>query len=183
MRFRLNITSTEEDYKAFLLFDQMKSPRGKKNVRQACLIRLLFTAVYLFTCFCFWGRSPAFALLGAAMALYGLITVLFLKQILKRRINKYVKKAKKEGRPLFDPTSQMEFYEETFVEITPQIRTEQSYSTLSRICVVKDRYIFLYEQKPFSFNLPIAQIKGQLDEKEFLAFLATKCPNIEYHEL
>ncbi len=181
MLFQLNTAVTEEEYKAYLLFDSLESLRGKQNIRKARLARLFFLPVFLFSCFYFWNRSPSFALFGAAMFLYYLIQILFLKMIIKRNVNRYINNAKKEGRSLFDPFAQYEFYEEKFIESSPETRVEQNYSAIRQIHIVKERYILLYTFKSVVYVLPIPQVKAQLDEKEFVTFLSSKCANVEYY--
>ena len=85
------------------------------------------------------------------------------------------------GKLPFDPVSTLEFYEDKMVEITALQRTEQSYSIFERICVVKDRYIFLYKSSVSAYILPVLQIKEQLNQEDFIEFLSKKCTNIEYY--
>jgi len=67
------------------------------------------------------------------------------------------------------------------VEITALQRTEQSYSILERICVVKNRYILLYKSSVSAYILPVLQTKEQLDQEDFIEFLSKKCTNVEYY--
>lgn len=67
-------------------------------------------------------------------------------------------------------------------EITASKRAEQRYDTLERICVINDRYIFLYTSSMTAYLLPVPQISAQASKADFLAFLSRKCNTAEYYQ-
>ena len=95
--------------------------------------------------------------------------------------DKMIAELKKIGKSSFTPTSTLEFYEDYFVEISPSVRSEQKYAAIERIYVVKDRYIFMYFSSTGAYVLPIAQIKEQINQEEFMLFLSRKCSDIAYY--
>ena len=76
----------------------------------------------------------------------------------------------------------MEFYEDKMAEATNTSRMELSDCALERICIVKDRYVYLYNSSVSGYILPIPQIRQQVNEEEFLQFLTEKCPNVEHYQ-
>ena len=96
-------------------------------------------------------------------------------------MQKQLKNLKKVGKLPFDPQSTLEFHEDKLVEITPDKRIEQRYDGIERICVLPDRYLFLYHSSVGAYILPIGQIAKQLNPEDLLRFLFQKCPIVEYY--
>lgn len=49
---------------------------------------------------------------------------------------------KKSGKPAYSPTSVIEFDEDSFTETTPENKIEQKYSSVERISIIKDRFVY-----------------------------------------
>ncbi|MBE6949319.1 MAG: hypothetical protein E7456_05675 [Ruminococcaceae bacterium] len=107
--------------------------------------------------------------------------ILFLVNVVKRNIKSQIKKLKKTGKLPFDAVSRLEFHEDKIIEITDSKRIEQGYEVLERICIVGDRFVYLYYSSIGAFILPVPQIKNQIDQDDFLNFLFQKCNIVEYY--
>ena len=181
MLFQLNINLSEDDYLDFNNFHSFESAHGKKMIRKTrifFILAMVFLAalvVLILGCTTF---SVAYA---ALLLLFALLYMVFFKKVLTRNIKTQIKRLKKMGKLPFDPVSTLEFYEDKMVEITALQRTEQSYSIFERICVVKDRYIFLYKSSVSAYILPVLQVKEQLNQEDFIEFLSKKCTNVEHY--
>ena len=181
MLFQLNINLSEDDYLDFNKFHSFESMHGKKLINKTrfffilamVILAALFLLVMGFTTF-----SIAYA---ALLLLFTLLYMVFFKKILTRNVKTQIKRLKKVGKLPFDPVSNLEFHEDKMVEITSFQRTEQSYSIFERVCVVKDRYVLLYKSSVSAYILPVLQIKEQLNQEDFIAFLSKKCTNVEYY--
>ena len=181
MLFQINKTLSEEDYLAYNIFQATESPYGKRMIRKRKIAILIYVATILLLV-AFWLGWTTFAIIYvAAFGLLTLLYILLLKKLVIRSVKAQIKQLKKTGKSLFTPTSTLEFYEDYFVEISPSVRSEQKYAAIERIYVVKDRYIFMYFSSTGAYVLPIVQIKEQIDQEEFMAFLSRKCANIEYY--
>ena len=181
MLFKLNLNLTEDDYLNFNTFHTFESAYGKKTVIKTRIMFILIMAlleVYIIFAF---GPTPLGIGYAALLLAFVVLYMVFFKKIVTRNINAQIKRLKKIGKLPFDPVSTLEFYEDKLVEVTPSSRTEQGYGVLERICVVKDRYILLYKSSVNAYKLPVAQIKEQLDQESFIAFLSGKCANVEYY--
>lgn len=181
MRFQLNITLTEEDYLAFNSFHTLESIPGKKRIRKArtmfAVIMIVLAALVILIL-----RFSTFSLIYAAfLMLFSAVYLLFYNKMVKRNIKAQVNSLKKTGKLPFDPIATFEFYEDKLVEITATKRVEQSYDALERICLVGDRYIFLYANSLSVYILPAPQIPEQVNRDEFLRFLLPKCSTVEYY--
>ena len=180
MRFKLDITLTEDDYFAFNTFTSLESPHGKKQVRNHRIIFAGTMASILVLFIFIIGWNMFSATYAAFVVLFTIPYVMLYKKFLKRNLKKSINSLKKRGKLPFDPVSTFEFYDDKLVEITPSTRTEQTYDRMERICIVKNQYILLYFSSVEAYILPTPQIEAQLDKEEFLAFLSQKCTTIEH---
>lgn len=174
MEYRFDITLTDEDYIAFNQFHAFESPQGKKQTKKNKLLLSIFILVLIAALRLIMGHSTVFAIYTAVMALYLAAYLLFYKKIVTLFQKKQIKQMKKEGKLPYEPTMTMEFYADRFEELTPNMRTEQSYSSIERICVVPDRFVLLYLNTITAIILPIPQLRQQTDLNVFLAFLSEK---------
>ncbi len=181
MFFRFNINLTEEDYLAFSQFTSFESVLGKKQLTKSRIVFIALMAfmVVLLLILCrFTLPAIGFAIF---VTLITLIYMLLLKKILTLNIKAQIKRMKKTGTLPCDFESVYEFNEESITETSSTARTEQSYRAIEKICVVKDRYILLYNSSISAYILPIQQIKAQSNADEFLRFISEKCNTVEYY--
>ena len=143
MLFQLHITLSEDDYLDFNNFHSFESAHGKKLIRKTRIFFILAMVFLAALVVLILGWTTFSVVYAALLLLLTLLYMLFFKKVLTRNIKTQINRLKKMGKLPFDPVSTLEFYEDKMVEITALQRTEQSYSIFERICVVKDRYIFL----------------------------------------
>ena len=181
MLFNLNININENNYLSFNNFHSFESVHGKKLIRKTRFFFILTMVILAALVVLILGWTTFSVVYAALLLLFTLLYMLFFKKLLTLNIKAQIKRLKKMGKLPFDPVSTLEFYEDKMVEITALQRTEQSYSIFERMCVVKDRYILLYKSSVSAYILPVSQIKEQLNQEDFLAFLSKKCTNVEYY--
>lgn len=180
MLFKLNINLNEVDYFAFNHFHSVHSAYGKELIRKTCLIFILTMVIMIALAFLILGLTVFSVVFAASLFLFTLLYIIFYKKILSWNIKAQIKLLKKIGKLPFDPVSTLEFYEDRLVEITELQRTEQKYSIFERVCIIKDRYIFLYKSSASAYIFPVSQIKEQINPDEFIRFITEKCTTVEY---
>ena len=79
----------------------------------------------------------------------------------------------------YSPIADMEFYEETFIETTPDNKTERKYSAIERVSVVDDKIIYIHVNNIMSYILPFSSFESKEQFDAFLAFIKTKCETID----
>lgn len=181
MRFQLDVTLTEEDYLTFNHFHALESASGKKQVNKIRIVYIAFMAVLAAMVIFVLGWTTFSAANTILLGLFTVLYMLFFKKLVKRNIKAQIKRIKKTGKLPFEAVAKLEFYEDKLVEITAAKRVEQSYNIIERICVVADRYVFLYNSSVGAYILPIPQIKEQINQDDFLRFLSQKCNTVEYY--
>ena len=181
MLFQLNINISEDDYLSFNKFHSFESEHGKKLIRRSRFFFVLIMVILVALVLLVLGCTTFSTIYAALIFLFTLLYMAFFKKIATHNMKAQIKRLKKIGKLPFDPVSTLEFHEDKMVEITALQRTEQSYSIFERICVVKDRYILLYNSSVGAYILPVVQVKAQLNQEEFIDFLSHKCTNVEYY--
>lgn len=181
MLFQLNINLSEEDYLAFNIFHSFESMHGKKAIRKSRLFFALAMIILAVLVMLVTGVTTFSVIYAAMLLLFTSLYMVFFKKIFTRNINAQIKRLKKIGKLPYDPISTLEFHEDKMAEISASKRTEHGYNIFERICIVKDRYIFMYHNSVGAYILPVEQLNTQLNQKDFVDFLSAKCTNFEYY--
>ena len=82
----------------------------------------------------------------------------------------------------YSPVSEMEFYDECFVEITPDNKTEQKYSAIERVSVITDKVVYIHVNNVMSYILPLSCFESKEQYNNFLDFVRSKCANIDVYK-
>ena len=82
----------------------------------------------------------------------------------------------------YSPVSEIEFYDESFVEITPDNKTEQKYSAIERVSVVTDKVVYIHVNNVMSYILPLTCFESKEQYDTFLDFVRSKCANIDVYK-
>ena len=180
MKYKLNISLTDEDYLEYNKFYSLRSPYGKKTLNS---IRLL-TALIILLFIIMYASFNAFSL----NSLYYIIPLLaillifefFIPSFLMLAVKANISRQRKTGQLGFTPFSVIEFHDEGIVEISEHMRLEQKYSAMDRIFVVDNKVIYIFTSHLGGYILPVSSFESNAQYAEFLEFIATKCPNISF---
>ena len=182
MRYAFQIHMTDEDYTAFNLFHSIHSSYFRQSRRRLKgFILVLYALTIVFN---FWreGVSAASVSYGLLLALIGGVLVWKFDRLYAVIIRSTVKGMKKSGKMPFSPDSRVELYDDKIVEITPEQRTERTWDSMERLCLVGGRYWYLYINNSAAFIFPVEQLREQTDIGELYRFVESKCPVVERYE-
>ena len=182
MHFKFDITLTDSDYLDYNLFHQNKSPYGKKQINSMGWLLLgIFVGIMFIALFVGGFSKDSFINTIPIVISFVLIRV-FLKKILSLSTKKYVKLLKKTGKMGYSPKSVLEFYDDYFVEITPDEKTERKYSALERISVVENKVVYLHVNNVMAYILPMSAFESLEQYYFFMSFIKTKCSAIDSYK-
>ena len=181
MRFKFDITLSDNDYFDYIVFMVMKSPYGKKQIIK---FRVIIAVMLLAFCFIsLWGGGfTAEAFLGIIpyLAMLILVEILF-APIFAWILKSQIKSLKKSGKMAYSPSASIEFFDEEFIEISEENRIESKYSTVERVSVIKGEAIYIHVNNAMSYILPSACFESDEQREDFLAFIKTKCENVDVY--
>jgi len=114
-------------------------------------------------------------------------TILFaLAQILLIKVFTWAFKSgiramKKNGKMGYSPESVIEFYEESFIETTPENKSEQKYFAIERISIVDNKMIYIHVNNVLAYIIPLSCFESKQQYDDFIEFIKTKCSNIDVY--
>lgn len=182
MQFSFVVRLTDEDYYALNEFVALKSGYGKKlMLRSRLILAALFGLIILYL---FLSKNVLelkiilAALVLAILAISELLLPKFMKSSLKRNIAAM----KKDGKLAYSPESQMEFYDDRFVKITEESKSEETYSCIEKVSILKNRYIYLHNDSVRAFVIPWASFASEEERSRFIDFISGKCPVVNHYK-
>lgn len=179
MLFKFNVNTTDEDYLDYNIFWMTKSHYGKKSMVGARNIFLIIAVVISLLIFVKDGFSLHTAITIIpyliAIALLAILYKPFCIWLLKVQI----KSMKRQGKLAYSPISDMEFYEEYFTETTPDNKTEQKYTSVERVSILANKTMYIHVNNVMSYILLYSSFESEEQYEKFLAFIKTKCENID----
>ena len=181
MKFQFNVNTTDKDYFDYNKFWMLRSHYGKKQMMGFRIVIAVIFGVYIFislyggnfTVESFISVIPMAILLIIFELLFSSLFVFFLKG--------HLKSLKKKGKMGYSPSSVIEFYEDSFVETTPDNKTEQRYASIERISIVDNKMIYIHVNNIMAYILPLSCFETKEQYDEFFEFIKTKSANIDIY--
>ena len=179
MHFKFNINLTDKDYLDYNIFWMLKSPYGKKQIITFRIVFIVLVGAISILSLCGGGFSKE--------AFIGIIPYFILLVILQIALNPFfvwvlkgnMKALQKKGKMGYSPVSEMEFYDNSFLETTPTNKTEQTYTSVERISILADKVIYIHVNNVMSYIIPITFFNSKDEYNDFLKFIKTKCSSID----
>ncbi len=181
MKFQFNVNVNDQDYLDYNTFWMIRSPYGKKQIKTfritIAVLFVIFISISLFS----GGFSLESTLGVIPMIIVLLLAQIFLTRFFSWSLKGLIKNLKKSGKMGYSPESVIEFYEESFVEITSENKTEHRYSAVERISVVDNKMIYIHVNNIMSYMLPLSCFESKEQYNNFFEFIKTKCANIDIY--
>ena len=181
MNFKFNITLTDKEYFDYNIFWSLKSPYGKKQIVMLRVVMAVLFCAAAFA-FCAGGGFSTDSLIGAIP--YLIVLVLFqllLKPFFSWTLKGHIKSLKKKGKMGYSPVSKIEFYDEMFVETTPDNKTEQKYTAVERVSIIGDTVVYIHVNNVMAYILPRFCFESKEQYDSFLEFIKEKCVNVNIY--
>lgn len=181
MKFRLNISITFDDYCKFNEFQALRHPFGKKQILKnrivtvtaLCGLAFLSIMVEGFTAEAFLTRIPLFVAVG--------VFAFFIPKIIMLMLRQQLKSMKKQGKLGYSPEAVMEFYDDYFVETTPDNKTEQKYTSVENVFAVDGKYVYIFINNLMAYIIPRSSFESVGQYNDFLSFLEARCGQVNYY--
>ena len=181
MNFKINVYLTDKDYMDYNVFWMTKSAYGKKQmVGYRIFIAVFIAALCALSLAYREDGVSAFVPIVAYLAVLVLFQI-FLVPILVGGVKGTFNLLKKQGKMGYSPNSEMEFFEDCFVEITPEAKTEQKYLAIERISVIGEKVVYVHVNNVAAYILPNSCFASTEQYDEFMRFIRTKCQNVDVY--
>ena len=180
MKFQFKVNLSEQDYLDYNLFLYLRSHYGKNQMRTIRIL-IAIVCVLVITFFLLFGglsgmSSVLFFVLSIAVMIF---SQLFLDKSFAYGLKWQIKDLKKRGKMAYSPKSLMEFYEDVFVETTPENKNEQKYSSIERISLVDNKVFYIHISNLMAYMLPVSCFESKEQFEAFLSFIKTKCEIVD----
>ncbi len=181
MKFQFNVNINDKDYLDYNKFWMLRSHYGKKQMTTfRIVIAIIFGAYILISLF--GGNFTFDSFIGIIpTAILLIIFELSLSPLYVSFLKSHLKSLKKKGKMGYSPSSVIEFYEDIFVETTPDNKAEQKYSAIERVSIVDNKVVYIHVNNIMSYILPFSCFKSKEQYEEFLDFIKTKCADIDIY--
>lgn len=181
MKFRFNVNVNDQDYLDYNTFWMIRSPYGKKQIITFRITFAVLFAIFILISLFGGGFSLESILRIIPMIIVLSLTQIFFNRFLSWSLKGQIKTLKKSGKMGYSPESVIEFYDESFVETTPENKTEHKYSAIERISVVDNKMIYIHVNNIMSYMLPLSSFESKEQYNSFFEFIKTKCANIDIY--
>ena len=179
---KLEVFMNENDYLEFNIFHMLRSPYGEKLIKK---MRILMAAIFLIGALAILillnFKTPS--IIGASVLVIMMIVFqLFYKKSIVLNLKMTIKQLKKKGKMAYAPYSTIEFKKDSIVETTDTEITEKKYSAVERICVVENKYVYIYTNNVGAYIIPMGSFSGTERFDEFLNLLKGINKEIKYYK-
>lgn len=179
MRYEFQIHITDADYTDFNIFHLTRSPYAAPLRKGTYLPLVLIWVLAIVLQFLREGLTATTVVCALLMAAIGGLLFWKFDSIYAFLTRRLMRNMKKSGKMPFAPVSQVIFDGDVILEITPEQRTERTWSGVERLCMVDGEVWYLYLNNSSGFILPVDQLRAQADIDEFLRYVTEKCPRID----
>ena len=181
MKFQFNVNTTDKDYLDYNKFWMLRSHYGKKQMMSFRIVMAVIFGVYIFILL-YGGNFTVDSFISVIpMAILLIIFELLFSSLFVFILKGHLKSLKKKGKMGYSPSSVIEFYEDSFVETTPDNKTEQRYSSIERISIVDNKMIYIHVNNIMAYILPLSCFETKEQYDGFFEFIKTKSANIDIY--
>lgn len=182
MKYRFEVYLNDNDYIAYNQFYMVNSKQGKNNIAN---LRIILSVVL--------GLVIAILVIAKGFTLETVIDVLpyvialvlfhiFIKRYFALSAKIIVNNAKKNGKAAYSPHAVLEFYDDYFVSIDDYSRTEQKYSVIEAVSVIRGKYVYIHLNSVASQIITYSAFESEEQYKDFLYFMSGLCGGIDYYD-
>ena len=175
MKFKFNVNITQEDYIEFNKIVMAETPVGKKSSKISSLIFIAVCVILvLFTLVNSKFSGVGFIVTGILIIAFLLVYITLNKAINNLAMKTTVKSLTKiKGKLPYSENSVLEFYDDVFVEITDENKTESKYSAIENI-IVNENLVVLFINSMQAYIVPTRSFESIEQKNSLVRFIGEK---------
>jgi len=159
----------------------LKSPYGKKTMTDLRITTFICVCIFSYILLYFGGFLKNIYTYILVFVIALVVNHLLCTRILEGTLKKQIKLLKGNGKMGYSPSSVIEFYEDNFIEITSENKTESKYSAIERVSIVDNKIMYIHLNNVMAFLLPMACFESAEQYESFKEFIKTKCAKIDVY--
>lgn len=175
MKFKFNVNITQEDYIELNRLVMTETPAGKKSSKMSTFIFIVICAVLvLFTLTTYNFSGEGFIVTGVLIIAFLLVHLTLNKTITNLAVKVTAKSLTKiKGKLPYSENSVLEFYDDVFVEITDENKTESKYSAIENV-IVNENMVVLFINSMQGYIVPTRSFQSLEQKNSLVEFLNSK---------
>ena len=174
MLYRFETKTTDKDYYEFNKYHTTDSP----DVKKSGLIGKLYLPIIFLIMFIYYIiRGDDWYSLSFSLIIFSIISVVWffsLKPLSLLFLKLHIKFMKKNGKLPYSNFAILEFYDDYFVEITENTKTEIKYDAIFKVRVNEQKAIYIYQNAVLAYIIPFDVFYSSVARDEFLDFIHQK---------
>ena len=181
--FKFNVNLTDNDYLEYNKFWNFRSHYGKHQLITMRIVLAVVIGIFMIAVLIMNGFSTDGFIGIIPLAILLALMEIFLKRYVTYTLKAQLNSLKKKGKVAYSPVSTLEFYDDYLVEITESNKTEQKYSSIERVSVVRGRAVYLHVNSLMAYILPISAFDNKEQFDSFIEFFNSKIKSMDYYDI
>ena len=174
MIYEFKTKTTDKDYYEFNKYHLTDSP----DVKKSWLIgKLYLPTIFLIMLIFYVVRGDDWYSLSFTLIIFSIVSLIWifsLKPLLLLFLKIHIRFMKKNDKLPYSNYATIEFYDDYFVEITENTKTEVKYDALFKVRVNEPKAIYLYQNAVLAYIIPFAVFDSDDERSEFIDFIKRK---------
>ena len=174
MLFKFECITTDKDYYEFNKYHMTDSP----DVKKSGLIGKLYVPVIFLIMFIYYIiRGDDWYTLSFALILFSIVSVIWffsLKPLSLFILKLHIRFMKKNGKLPYSNYATLEFFDDYFVEITENTKTEVKYDAVFKVRVNEPKAIYIYQNSVLAYIIPFDVFVSDAERDKFIEFICQK---------
>lgn len=174
MLYRFETKINDKDYYEFNKYHSTDSPDVKKS---GLVGKLYVPAIFLLMFIYYIIRGDDWYSLSFALIIFSIVSVIWffsLKPLSLLFLKIHIKFMKKNGKLPYSDYAILEFYDDYFVEITENTKTEVKYDAVFKVRVNEPKAIYIYQNAVLAYIIPFAIFSSDDERRKFVDFISEK---------
>ena len=174
MIYKFKIKTTDKDYYEFNKYHSTDSPDFKKS---RLIGKIYVPAIFLVMFIYYVIRGDDLYSLSFALIIFSIVSLIWcfsLKPLSLLFLKIHIRFMKKNGKLPYSNYATIEFYDDYFVEITENTKTEVKYDALFKVRVNEPKAIYIYQNAVLAYIIPFAVFDSDDERSEFIDFIKRK---------
>ncbi len=174
MLYKFDCKTTDKDYYEFNKYHTTDSP----DVKKSGLIGRLYVPVIFLLMFIYYViRGDDLYLLSGAFIIFSIVSVIWffsLKPLSLLFLKIHIRFMKKNGKLPYSNYATLEFYDDYFVEITENTKTEVKYDAVFKVRINEPKAIYIYQNAVLAYIIPFDVLDSNAERDKFIDFIHKK---------